>query len=149
MSIDYIIVESFRTLWIIILHIKTLQGGADSCQGDSGGPLSCNGKLTGIVSFGIGCGRPMYPGIYTKVEMYASWIESLTIRANESYFSTAMPIEKSSSSDKEENSSFKSSTLSSSFKIDGENGSDKSSLSITFSSLFMLFSTNFVARVIL
>ena len=148
MSIEYIIVESFRTLWIIILHIKTLQGGADSCQGDSGGPLSCNGKLAGIVSFGIGCGRPMYPGIYTKVEKYTSWIESLTIHTN-SYFSTPMPRENSSSSTEEENSSFKSSTLSSGFKIDGENGSDKSSICITFSTLFMLFSTNFVARVIL
>ena len=91
----------------------------------------------------------MYPGIYTKVEKYASWIESLTIHKTESYFSTTLARENSSFFTKEENGLSESSTLSTGFKIVEENGSDKSSLSITFSTLFMLFSTNFVARVIL
>ncbi|XP_017486963.1 PREDICTED: trypsin I-P1-like [Rhagoletis zephyria] len=46
----------------------------DSCSGDSGGPLICEGKLYGIVSFGIGCGTPGFPGFYTNVFRYLKWI---------------------------------------------------------------------------
>jgi secreted trypsin-like serine protease len=51
---------------------------ADACQGDSGGPLICevNGKSTviGITSWGIGCSQAKYPGVYTKVSEYITWI---------------------------------------------------------------------------
>lgn len=51
-----------------------IPGKTDSCYGDSGGPLIYNNRVCGIVSFGNGCARDGYPGVYTNVTMMRNFI---------------------------------------------------------------------------
>jgi secreted trypsin-like serine protease len=48
-------------------------------QNDSGGPLvdTSSGLQVGIVSFGEGCGRPDYPGVYTNISNIRDWIKEV------------------------------------------------------------------------
>lgn len=55
-------------------------GVLDACQGDSGGPMVWRADTDnfytqmGIVSWGQGCARQGYPGVYTRLGRYRQWI---------------------------------------------------------------------------
>lgn len=55
-----------------------LSGGKDTCQGDSGGPLvvNINSKwvLAGVTSWGEGCAKPGYYGVYARVSKLKDFI---------------------------------------------------------------------------
>lgn len=55
-------------------------GTADACQGDSGGPAIgyINGEplLVGLISWGVGCTKRNFPGVYVNVAKYDGWIHA-------------------------------------------------------------------------
>jgi len=57
------------------------KSGVDTCQGDSGGPMigrdgTGEWVQVGIVSWGLGCARDGYPGVYTQISAFRDAIEA-------------------------------------------------------------------------
>lgn len=54
------------------------------CTGNAGGGLFCQAnnfwQLTGVLSFGIGCGVQNIPGVYTQVRFFETWINQQLTR---------------------------------------------------------------------
>lgn len=60
--------------------------GQDACIGDGGSPMMCNYDnvffLTGLVSWGQGCGQENVPGVYTDVSKFSNWIKEEAAKHN-------------------------------------------------------------------
>ena len=96
-------------------------GKTDTCVGDSGGPLVCidsdlQPHVAGIISWGKGCAKAQYPGIYTRVGYYVDWIRSIIKTGGENTPGISKPIilpnesEDETGSEPEVNSSSETST---------------------------------------
>ncbi|XP_069354104.1 uncharacterized protein [Maniola hyperantus] len=53
------------------------KAGEGACHGDSGGPLVEDGKVVGVVSWGVPCAKG-YPDVYTRVFAFKDWIVEKT-----------------------------------------------------------------------
>uniref|UniRef100_S4PK70 CLIP domain-containing serine protease n=1 Tax=Pararge aegeria TaxID=116150 RepID=S4PK70_9NEOP len=80
----------YRTLGADLTDNQLCAGGVfaqDACRGDSGGPLmrktpSGTWETVAVVSFGYGCGRDGWPGVYTSVANYMDWIQETIATSN-------------------------------------------------------------------
>ncbi|XP_028644185.1 transmembrane protease serine 12 [Grammomys surdaster] len=63
-------------------------GTFDTCRGDSGGPLMCylpehkRYFVMGITSYGHGCGRRHFPGVYSSPSFFQQWLTHYLSQGN-------------------------------------------------------------------
>jgi len=84
---------NYPTTWITDDMIIAGADGMDSCQGDSGGPMVVDDdegwyKVAGIVSFGVECGRPGFPGVYARVSYFENWLDLYLVSPDPNQYST-------------------------------------------------------------
>ncbi|GAA0417023.1 secreted trypsin-like serine protease [Actinoplanes campanulatus] len=69
---------AYRKVGVKVMKEKSIcagRRGVDTCQGDSGGPMVRRDRAgrwaqVGIVSWGLGCARDGYFGVYTQISVY-------------------------------------------------------------------------------
>jgi secreted trypsin-like serine protease len=78
--------KAYRKVGVDLVEDEAIcaaERGVDTCQGDSGGPMihetaDHRWVQVGIVSFGLGCARRHYPGVYTQVSTFRADIRAAT-----------------------------------------------------------------------
>ncbi len=61
------------------------EGAKDSCYGDSGGPLVAKADNSrgyiqvGVVSWGVQCGNPALPGVYSRISQFYDWVKDTVL----------------------------------------------------------------------
>jgi secreted trypsin-like serine protease len=77
--------KAYRKAGVDVVQKESLcagKKGVDTCQGDSGGPLvrqkGASWVQVGIVSWGLGCARTGYPGVYAQVSTFRAAIRAAT-----------------------------------------------------------------------
>ncbi|XP_076664231.1 hypodermin-A isoform X2 [Andrena cerasifolii] len=72
-------VDLADTTTVVTTGSNAVVTGWGATTGDSGGPLVLNGAQIGIVSWGLECAKPGYPGVYTRVSAIRRWIKTVTM----------------------------------------------------------------------
>jgi trypsin len=63
-------------------------------KNNRGTGLIVNGRLSGVLSFGFGCGAANQPGVYTQIRFFRTWIQQQFNREDiPPAGTTAMPMQ--------------------------------------------------------